>query len=71
MFRVWFRKGHRLFSTASILAILIAVLHTTALLNVPSDPSWTNAVDAMKVATPGRDIPRPSLFDVVVGHGYK
>ena len=67
MLNTLFQKGHRLFAAASAIAIIISVLHTTALLNVPADDSWSLAFDAMKIATAAPDIPAPSLFDVTLG----
>ena len=62
-----FQKGHRLFTLASAIAILIAILHTTALMNVPDDENWTAAFDAMKLATVAPETPKPSLYEVLIG----
>lgn len=62
-----FKKGHRLFAAASLMAIVIAFAHTSALLNIPEDDSWTAAFDVMKATTVTPDAPAPNLLDVVLG----
>lgn len=46
----FFKRGHRLFSVASVLTILIGILHTMGLLNEPYNQDWAAAEDAMRGA---------------------
>jgi hypothetical protein len=67
MLKRYLQKGHRLFTAASLMAIVIAFAHTSALLNIPEDDSWTAAFDVMKTASVAPDAPKPNLLDVMLG----
>jgi hypothetical protein len=46
-----FKRGHRLFSIASLFTIIIAVLHTLGIINEPYNDQWAAAQEAMRAAT--------------------
>lgn len=47
----FFGKGRRGFAIASVLTIVIAILHTMGLANDPYDENWAAAEEAMRAAT--------------------
>jgi len=67
MFNRIFQRGNRLFASASIMAIVIAVAHTSTLLNLPNDEGITTAFDVMKDTSVIPGSPKPNLLDVVLG----
>jgi len=60
-----FRKGHRLFSAASIGVILVALLHATAHFSAPSDDLVMSAlVTAMQAYRFDLGLGTPSMMDI-------
>lgn len=63
-----FRKGTRLFSSATVLLVVVAVLHTMGVFNEPSDEGGLQLVAAMQAYTVevGAGM-RPSVYDIQMG----
>ena len=65
-----FKKGTRLYSTATILLVLVAALHTLGLFNEPVDEDGVALVEAMRAYTVDVGMGmHPSVYDVQMSLG--